>query len=228
MTYPLDKYPFYVSEHEATNYQKYYILYRIILPCELKVLEGDKEVRIKRQIEMIFIFSVFLTMILGIGLLTLKTHSNNNVTMNSAMIRITSVNVVTDLSDGDYTLQVGVKSKRILGSNRGVFQFSDNNYKSTAQKWYTYPETIEGGNTSAGIYYNTDLNTDWCYTVELTESGFEYYVSFKLKKGWGSETHSFYLGGTDNSYDTNYWTCNVWFGKYGAHIRFQYQFILNA
>lgn len=184
--------------------------------------------KMKKQMKMLFVLCVLTSLVIGTGLLTIQTNSDYTVTMKSAKIRITTVQVITDLPNGDYTLKVGVRGKRVLGSYWGVFQTSDSNYKNTGMKWYIHPQTIEGGNNSAGTYYYTDLNTDWCYTVELDESGFEYYVSFKLKKGWISQTNSFYLGSSDNEYDTSYWTDNVWYGKYGAYLRFQYMFIFNA
>lgn len=153
-------------------------------------------------------------------MLSQYSKSDYSTTMKSAKLVITTVTVVTDLPDGAYTLKIGLKWKRILGS-----YWSDSQYEDTGMEWVTYPNTIWGGPDSAGTTYTTDKSTAWCYTVELDESGYEYYVSFKLQKVL-SETKSFWLGSSDNDYDVYYETCNVWYGKFGAYLKFEYKFVL--
>jgi len=181
---------------------------------------------LKKRFELFLVLFVVSSFLLSTGLmLSQYSKSDYSTTMKSAKLVITTVTVVTDLPDGAYTLKIGLKWKRILGSYWSDFQTSDSQYEDTGMEWVTYPNTIWGGPDSAGTTYTTDKSTAWCYTVELDESGYEYYVSFKLQKVL-SETKSFWLGSSDNDYDVYYETCNVWYGKFGAYLKFEYKFVL--
>ena len=177
----------------------------------------------------LFVIFMLTSMMVSSGLiLNQKIQCVNTATMRYARVVITKVTVVTDLPNGDYTLKVGIEWKRIFGSYRSVFTTSDSQYEDYGVEWYTHSETIEGGPYSAGETYDNDVNTHYVYTVDLDEAGYEYYVEFKLQKWLTIETEAFYLGSTDNDYNTLYETCNVWYSKFGAYLKFEYKFQLST
>lgn len=150
-------------------------------------------------------------------------------TMKTMYVRITRVSITDELDGGSYNFYIGVKWQRIYGDygqefkededyENGIGSFWNCEYKDYITDW-----SMIGGEEDD--WYQI-INTENCYTPDISTSGYQLWLYCKLDKKWaGSSQIAIQIGGSE-TYSQSYPKLFD-FVSYGGDIVVYYQIRLS-
>ncbi len=172
---------------------------------------------------------LIISLLLLANFVFLATSSNitrsSTKTMSTAYIRITKIQVTNDFygtSSTLYEFKFATEFKRLFTDYGDRLINDDGQYNDYTAGYYDYPDRVNGAYEGT---LTKDQNLPTSYTIPLSGSGYEFYLSIRLNRiGGVYYTNGFYLGSSDYLYNHEYTTCSI--SRHGGTYSISYMFLL--